>query len=193
MGRLHLKNIVFPAVLVSCTVFSSMTVPFILSDSNPITLNLPPLFQGEIQPFFGRESKGATIRYIGLAIVSSVGSGLLTIEILRRLQASDESPAQTASVKPQTAHEQLSSLDRRDGDPLENLENIGEPHPLERDIDDDSSRDAKPDWVWKDAQDASEGNSESAIVEVETSSSSVSVLQQGPVCLIGIAPPEQTV
>lgn len=180
MGRLHLKNIVFPAVLVSCTVFSSMTVPFILSDSNPITLNLPPFFQGELQPFFGRESKGATIRYIGLAIVSSVSSGFLTIEILRRLQASDESSAQTASVKVQATPDQLST-----GNILEGME---EPHPLERELDEDGSRDAKPEWLWKDTN---EGSAEPAMVETETPSASVSVLQQGPVCLIGISPPEQ--
>jgi hypothetical protein len=86
MGRLHLKNIVLPAVLVSCATFSSFTLPFILSDSNPIQINLPPLFQGEVQPIFRHETKGAAIRHIGLAIVSSVSAGLLTIEVLRRMQ-----------------------------------------------------------------------------------------------------------
>jgi hypothetical protein len=91
MGRLHLKNIVLPAVLVSCATFSSFTLPFILSDSNPIQVNLPPLFQGEVQPIFRHETKGAAIRHIGLAIVSSVSAGLLTIEVLRRIQP-DEKP-----------------------------------------------------------------------------------------------------
>jgi hypothetical protein len=89
MGRLHLKNIVLPAVLVSCATFSSFTLPFILSDSNPIRVNLPPLFEGEIQPIFRHETKGAAIRHIGLAIVSSVGAGLLTVEVLRRLQPAE--------------------------------------------------------------------------------------------------------
>lgn len=91
MGRLHLRNIVLPAVLVSCATFSSFTLPFILSDPNPISINLPPLFEGEIQPIFRRESKGAAIRHIGLAIVSSVGAGLLTVEVLRRLQPAERS------------------------------------------------------------------------------------------------------
>ncbi|WP_416669951.1 hypothetical protein [Egbenema bharatensis] len=89
MGRLHLKNIVLPAVLVSCATFSSFTLPFILSDSKPISINMPPLFEGEIQPVFNRENKGGAIRHIGLAIVSSVGAGLATVEILRRLQSAE--------------------------------------------------------------------------------------------------------
>jgi hypothetical protein len=89
MGRLHLRNIVLPAVLVSCATFSSFTLPFILSDSKPISINVPPLFEGEIQPVFNRGNKGGAIRHIGLAIVSSVGAGLATIEILRRLQPAE--------------------------------------------------------------------------------------------------------
>jgi hypothetical protein len=87
MGRLHLRNIVFPAVLLSCSIFSTLTLPFVLSDPNPLTLKLPPVFEGEIQSVFRSENKTLAIRYIGAAILLSVGAGLVTIELLRRLSS----------------------------------------------------------------------------------------------------------
>lgn len=86
MGKLHL-NIVLPAVFVSCTVFSALTLPFVLSDSSSLSMKLPPPFQGEVEPIFQSENKTIAIRYLGFAIVSSVGAGLITVEALRRLQA----------------------------------------------------------------------------------------------------------
>lgn len=86
MGRLHLRNVVFPAVLLSCSVFSTLTLPFVLSDSSPVPVKLSPFFEGEIQPIFTGENKTFTIRYIGGAIVASVSAGLLTVEVLRRVQ-----------------------------------------------------------------------------------------------------------
>jgi hypothetical protein len=86
MGKLHLRNVVFPAVLLSCSIFSTLTLPFVLSDSNPVTVKLPPFFEGEIQPVFTSDNKTFTIRYIGTALVVSVGTGLLTVEVLRRAQ-----------------------------------------------------------------------------------------------------------
>ncbi|GAB4377180.1 MAG: hypothetical protein Kow00121_25900 [Elainellaceae cyanobacterium] len=100
MGRLHL-SIVFPAVLVSCSVFSSLTLPFILSDPPPFSIKLAPLLDGEFKPVFQRENKGLAIRYIGAAIVLSVGSGLFTIELLRRLQSAIEQPQQRAAANQQ--------------------------------------------------------------------------------------------
>lgn len=89
MGRLHLKNVVFPAVLVSCAVFSSLTLPFTTSESTPVNINAP-LLNSEFELDFRQENKGAAIRYIGAAIVLSVGSGMATVELLRRLQAATE-------------------------------------------------------------------------------------------------------
>lgn len=87
MGRLHLKNVVLPSVVVACTLFSALTVPFVLAEKNPIEIRLSPVFEGEIQPIFKDNNKSFTIRYIGSALVLSVGAGLLTIEVLRRGQA----------------------------------------------------------------------------------------------------------
>lgn len=97
MGRLHLRNVVFPAALLSCSIFSALTLPFVLSDPNPVTVKLSPFFEGEIQPIFTSDNKTFTIRYIGAAIVISVGTGLLTVEGLRRVQ--NQSQKQT-SVQP---------------------------------------------------------------------------------------------
>lgn len=93
MGRLHLRNVVFPAVLLSCSIFSTLTLPFVLSDSNPVTVKLPPFFEGEVQPIFTGDNKAFTIRYIGIAIVVSVSTGLLTVEVLRRAQKQTQSEA----------------------------------------------------------------------------------------------------
>lgn len=98
MGRLHLRNIVFPAVLLSCSIFSALTLPFVLSDPNPLTVKLPPFFEGEVESIFRSENKTLTIRYIGAAIVLSVGAGLVTIEVLRRVQASDSANAASSDL-----------------------------------------------------------------------------------------------
>lgn len=86
MSKFHLRNVVFPAVLLSCSIFSALTLPFVLSDPNPVSVKLSPFFEGEIQPIFTSENKTFTIRYIGAAIVLSVSTGLLTVELLRRAQ-----------------------------------------------------------------------------------------------------------
>lgn len=99
MGRLHLRNVVFPAVLLSCSIFSTLTLPFVLSDPNPVTVKLPPFYEGEIQPIFTGENKTFTIRYIGAAIVISVGTGLLTVEVLRRVQ--NQSKKDTPTFHPE--------------------------------------------------------------------------------------------
>jgi hypothetical protein len=98
MGRLHLRNIVFPAVLLSCSIFSALTLPFVLSDPNPLTVKLPPFFEGEVESIFNSENKTITIRYIGAAIVLSVGAGLVTVEVLRRVQAADSANSSDASL-----------------------------------------------------------------------------------------------
>lgn len=114
MGRLHLKNVVLPAVVVACSVFSALTAPFVVADPNPVEVNLPPLYEGELQSIFHSENKGATIRYIGFAIVMSVGSGLITVEALRRLQATITQPGE----QPQTPDAKLEALQAEFDDAL---------------------------------------------------------------------------
>jgi hypothetical protein len=87
MTSYSLSNILLPAVFVSSAIFSTLTVPFALIKSEPVAVELPPLFSGEIQPIFNGEHKDVAIPYIGFAIVASVGAGIATVEVSRRWQA----------------------------------------------------------------------------------------------------------
>ena len=91
MTSYSLSNILFPAVFVSSAIFSTLTIPFALIKSEPVAVELPPLFSGEIQPIFNGEHKDVAIPYIGFAIVTSVGAGIATVEVSRRWQAYRES------------------------------------------------------------------------------------------------------
>ncbi|HEY9903542.1 MAG TPA: TetR family transcriptional regulator [Candidatus Sericytochromatia bacterium] len=91
MTSYSLSNILLPAVFVSSAIFSTLTVPFALIKSEPVAVELPPLFSGEIQPIFNGEHKDVAIPYIGFAIVASVGAGIATVEVSRRWQAYRES------------------------------------------------------------------------------------------------------
>lgn len=91
MTSYSLSSILLPAVFVSSAVFSSLTIPFALIKTEPVAVELPPFFSGEIQPIFNGEHKDVAIPYIGFAIVASVGAGIATVEINRRWQAYRES------------------------------------------------------------------------------------------------------
>jgi hypothetical protein len=91
MTSYSLSSILLPAVFVSSAVFSTLTIPFALIKTEPVAVELPPLFSGEIQPIFNGEHKDVAIPYIGFAIVASVGAGIATVEVNRRWQAYRES------------------------------------------------------------------------------------------------------
>ena len=91
MTSYSLSSILLPAVFVSSAVFSSLTIPFALIKTEPVAVELPPFFSGEIQPIFNGEHKDVAIPYIGFAIVASVGAGIATVEVNRRWQAYRES------------------------------------------------------------------------------------------------------
>ncbi|MEG3877971.1 TetR family transcriptional regulator [Microcoleus sp. herbarium7] len=107
MTSYSLSSILLPAVFVSSAVFSCLTVPFALIKTEPVAVELPPFFSGEIQPIFNGEHKDVAIPYIGFAIVASVGAGIATVEVNRRWQAYRESlliqsePTQSQSVEDQ--------------------------------------------------------------------------------------------
>jgi hypothetical protein len=91
MTSYPLSNVLLPAVFISSAVFSSLTVPFALLKSEPVVVELPPFFSGEIQPIFNGEHKEVAIPYVGFAIVVSVGAGIASVEVIRRWQAYRES------------------------------------------------------------------------------------------------------
>jgi len=178
MGKLHLRNVVFPAVLLSCSIFSTLTLPFVLSDPNPVDVKLPPFFEGEIQPIFTGDNKTFTIRYIGAAIVISVGTGLLTVEVLRRMQHST-----------QTGNSVLQS----DDDSLPNSELLsGE----SGDSFDWESFTPLPDLVeafeFREVGAGSDGTSPELALSAEANSGIAVLDDQGETCRIKIPDSEQT-
>jgi hypothetical protein len=91
MSSIPLSHILLPAVFISSTVFSVLTLPFAFIKSEPVVIELPPFFSGEIQPLFDGENKDIAIPYVGFAIVVSVGAGIASVELQRRWHAYRES------------------------------------------------------------------------------------------------------
>lgn len=91
MNSYSLSNVLLPAVFISSAVFSTLTVPLALIKSEPVAVEVPPFFSGEIQPIFNGEHKEVAIPYVGFAIVVSVGAGIASVEVMRRLQTYRES------------------------------------------------------------------------------------------------------
>ncbi len=91
MTSYPLSNVLLPAVFISSAVFSTLTLPFALIKSEPVVVELPPFFSGEIQPIFNGAHKEVAIPYVGFAIVVSVGAGIASVEVNRRWQAYRES------------------------------------------------------------------------------------------------------
>ena len=74
MDNSPLRTIVVPAIFVSSVTFSALTLPFALIQSEPLDIELPPFFSGEVQPMFDGEHNDRAISYVGFAIVASVGA-----------------------------------------------------------------------------------------------------------------------
>lgn len=90
MSRFRMRNVILPAALVSSGVFSILTFPFVLNKTEGIGFVPPAFLEDSSQPFFNRENKSSAIRYVGGAIVVSVGAGVATIEILRRMHPANQ-------------------------------------------------------------------------------------------------------
>lgn len=97
MSSYSLSNVLLPAVFVSSAVFSTLTVPFALIKSEPISIEIPPIYSGEIQPIFDGEHKDVAIPYVGFAIVVSVGAGIACVEVHRRWHAARASEEEDES------------------------------------------------------------------------------------------------
>jgi hypothetical protein len=80
----HPCNAVFPVILVSSVVFSILSLPFFLyrSQTDAATTN----FYEGFQPVLESKNRDLTIRYIGVAMVLSVITGISTIEVQRNRQ-----------------------------------------------------------------------------------------------------------
>jgi hypothetical protein len=102
MSSFPLRTVILPAVLVSSAVFSTLTLPFVLL-KEPIAIDIPPLLSGgRIEPMFDAENKDVAIRYVGIAILLSVGAGIGTVELLRARHSAQEltqAKSQLSSLK----------------------------------------------------------------------------------------------
>lgn len=70
-----LKKVLLPSILLAGTVFSSLTLPLVLSGSEPVVVQLKeePLFVGDL--------KDIAAPYIGVATVLSLGAGLVSMSV----------------------------------------------------------------------------------------------------------------
>jgi len=83
MTNSPLTKILLPAAMVSSATFAALNAPFFLLSSEPLVIEVPPLFSAQIQPVFLQEHRDFAIRYVGGSIVVSVAAGLITAEVLR--------------------------------------------------------------------------------------------------------------
>jgi hypothetical protein len=91
MSKSPLRDALLPSILVSSAVFSFMTLPLVLLESKPLTVDLPFYqHQGIIRPILTGGDRSFAIRYIGFVILSSVGAGVATVELTRRLSVRRE-------------------------------------------------------------------------------------------------------
>ena len=86
MTNYPLINILLPAVVISSTIFSSLTLPFVFNKSKPIEVGVKPFFSLEVKPIFHEDHKDLAIPYLGVAILASVLAGLGTVEVGRQWQ-----------------------------------------------------------------------------------------------------------
>jgi hypothetical protein len=116
-----MRNVILPAVLVSSGVFSVLTFPFVLNNTEVVEFVPPQFLEDSSQPFFNRENKSAAIRYVGGAIVVSVGAGVATIEILRRMHPAN----QLSKFQKDALNSQIRQLEAEgQSDPLLLTENV---------------------------------------------------------------------
>lgn len=121
MSSFPLRTVILPAVLVSSAVFSTLTLPFVLL-KEPIVIDIPPLLSGgRIEPMFDAENKDVAIRYVGIAILLSVGAGIGTVELLRArhsaqelTQAKNQLSSLKLSLQGKSGHDSSQLLDLED-------------------------------------------------------------------------------
>jgi hypothetical protein len=90
-----LKSFLLPAILLSSTVFSSLTLPLVVLGSQPLDIRI------QKEPVFSGQLKDVAAPYLGFAAALSLGAGIASIAVTGWRQSSRKS-AQT--------EEQLSSL-----------------------------------------------------------------------------------
>ncbi|MBW4486573.1 MAG: hypothetical protein KME12_02165 [Trichocoleus desertorum ATA4-8-CV12] len=90
-----LKSFLLPAVLLSSTVFSSLTLPLVVLGSQPVDIRM------QQEPVFSGQLKDVAAPYLGFAAALSLGAGIASIAVTGWRHSSRKSAQ---------AEEQLSSL-----------------------------------------------------------------------------------
>ncbi len=83
MGSSPFRSIFLPSLVSSGLAFAIITLPLSMANSVP-TWVAPSQSRGDLVSPLDNSAK-PIIRYIGIAIISSVGTGMITADILRRL------------------------------------------------------------------------------------------------------------
>lgn len=115
MSHVPFRSILLPAVLVSSTVFSALTLPIVLLKPGNASSPLPASVQQSFQPVVDvleSGNKGLVIRYIGVAIVASVGAGVVTAEVKRKLGSRSDSTTDASEM----AHDSFESTETYEQD-----------------------------------------------------------------------------
>lgn len=95
MPRSSLKSFLLPAIVLSSTVFSSLTLPLVVLGSQPLDIRI------QQEPVFSGQLKDVAAPYLGFAAALSIGAGVASVAVTGWRQSSRKS----AQVE-----EQLSSL-----------------------------------------------------------------------------------
>jgi len=94
-------SILFPAVLLSSAVFSTLTLPFFLPATAPQVSTVEAITGIDMPVIVQRQNRNVAIRYIGGSLVLSVGAGFATVEVLRRWQqARSQAAASRLATRP---------------------------------------------------------------------------------------------
>ena len=106
MKSVPLRSIFLPIALVSGTIFSVFIIPLFLLQSGIVDSDQSSFLQATFQPILQekeRQSKEPMIRYVGLAIITSVSAGLLTADVLRRRSNRSINPTELSLELDETA------------------------------------------------------------------------------------------
>lgn len=101
MSGSSLKSFLLPAVLLSSTVFSSLTLPLVVLGSQPLDIRI------QQEPVFSGQMKDVAAPYLGLAAALSLGVGIASIAVTGWRQSSRKSAQVEAQLSSLQEHLQV--------------------------------------------------------------------------------------
>ncbi|MBD2093159.1 hypothetical protein H6F67_25265 [Microcoleus sp. FACHB-1515] len=95
MSSFPLRQLILPAVIVASGVFSILTLPLVLYRPDSVDIKVP-FSEDELHFVFEGGNRDLAIRYVGVAIVTSVAAGVTTVELKRRSHNRKEAALEAA-------------------------------------------------------------------------------------------------